>query len=256
MKVRILPALSDNYMYLIIDEKTNDAVVIDPVEPDAVLKAVEEENVNLTKILVTHYHWDHTDGNEELIKLSKKKLKVFGGDIRIPALTDQIKHGDLIFVGNIRIECISTPCHTVGDICYFMTSEDDQPIVFTGDTLFIAGCGRFVEGTAQQMYTALIEKLGNLPENTKVYCGHEYTLQNLNFAKTVEPKNEKIVEKILWATGKRNMQKPTVPSTIAEEKDINPFMRVIIKSVQKHAKKNNPIETMATIREEKNSFKG
>ncbi|XP_018318957.1 hydroxyacylglutathione hydrolase, mitochondrial [Agrilus planipennis] len=256
MKVKVLPALSDNYMYLIIDEKTKEAAIVDPVDPDSVLQAVTEEGVNLTKILTTHHHWDHAGGNEDLVKKCKRGLQVFGGDLRIPAVTNQVKHGDKFTIGNINVECLFTPCHTSGHICYYLTPPDNYPAVFTGDTLFIAGCGRFFEGTAEQMYSALVEKLGGLPDNTRVYCGHEYTLQNLNFAKTVEPDNDKILDKIKWATEKRNKEEPTVPSTIAEEKQINPFMRVVTNSVQKHANSKDPILTMAAIRKEKDSFKG
>ncbi|XP_044272466.1 hydroxyacylglutathione hydrolase, mitochondrial [Tribolium madens] len=256
MKVVILPALSDNYMYLIVDEKTKQAAIVDPVAPETVLEAVEKEDVNLTKVLTTHHHWDHAGGNEQLVKKSKNALQVFGGDDRIGALTNQVKHGDKFSIGDINVECLSTPCHTTGHICYYVNAAGEPPAVFTGDTLFVAGCGRFFEGTAEQMHTALIDILGNLPDNTQVFCGHEYTEQNLKFAKHVEPDNPDILERIEWARAKRGRHEPTVPSTIANEKQTNPFMRVGHPSVQKHAKSNNSIETMRTIRKEKDSFKG
>ncbi|KRT82417.1 hypothetical protein AMK59_4752, partial [Oryctes borbonicus] len=214
MRVRILPALSDNYMYLIVDDNTKQAAIVDPVEPDTVLEAVKEEGVNLTKILTTHHHWDHASGNEGLVKKSKNALQVFGGDDRVDALTNKVKHGDMFTIGDINVECLFTPCHTTGHICYYLTSSEQTPVVFTGDTLFIAGCGRFFEGTAEQMHSALIDKLGNLPESTKVFCGHEYTLQNLKFAMHVEPDNIDVQSKIKWAEGKRLKNEPTVPSTI------------------------------------------
>ncbi|RZC37943.1 Lactamase B domain containing protein [Asbolus verrucosus] len=272
MKVIVLPALSDNYMYLvsiselavpissapsqIVDEKTKQAAIVDPVSPDAVLQAVEKEGANLTKVLTTHHHWDHAGGNKALVQKSKNALQVFGGDNRIEALTNLVKHGDKFSIGDINVECLFTPCHTTGHICYYLNSSGEPPAVFTGDTLFIAGCGRFFEGTAEQMHSALIDILGSLPDNTQVYCGHEYTVQNLKFAKHVEPDNPDILKRIEWARAKREHEEPTVPSTIADEKQTNPFMRVLQASVQKHAKCNNSIDAMQTIRREKDSFKG
>lgn len=183
-------------------------------------------------------------------------MQVFGGDERIGALTNKVKHGDKFAIGDINVECLFTPCHTTGHICYYLTAPGQTPAVFTGDTLFVAGCGRFFEGTAEQMYSALIDKLGNLPENTQVFCGHEYTQQNLKFAKHVEKDNPDILNRIEWADAKRAKQEPTVPSTIADEKRTNPFMRVNVPSVQKHANANDAVLTMQTIRKEKDSFKG
>ncbi|KAJ8972065.1 hypothetical protein NQ317_010934 [Molorchus minor] len=245
MKVTILPALSDNYMYL-----TKQAAVVDPVEPDTVLEAVKAEGVNLTKVLTTHHHWDHAGGNEDLVKKSPNALQVFGGDKRIGALTNMVKHGDKFSIGDINVECLYTPCHTNGHICYFLTAPGQPPAVFTGDTLFIAGCG-----TAEQMYSALVEKLGNLPDNTQVYCGHEYTQQNLKFARHVERDNQDILKKMEWAKERREKGLPTVPSTIAEEKRVNPFMRVMMGTVQSHTNCSDPIATMQSIRKEKDSFK-
>lgn len=136
------------------------------------------------------------------------------------------------------------------------TPARDEKVVFTGDTLFLAGCGRFFEGTAEQMYAALIEKLSALPDETSVYCGHEYSLQNLKFANHVEPENADILSKIEWSKAKREANEPTVPSTIAEEKQINPFMRVCTEAVQQFAKTSgDAIETMSVIRKIKDSFK-
>ncbi|XP_051161559.1 hydroxyacylglutathione hydrolase, mitochondrial isoform X1 [Leptopilina boulardi] len=254
MKVLILPALQDNYMYLIIDEVSKEAAIVDPVDPDTVVSAVKEHSVNLTKVLTTHHHWDHAGGNEKLFKMVNN-LKVYGGDERIGALTNKVKHGDKIDIGNLNVKCLFTPCHTSGHICYYVTGDEEAPAVFTGDTLFAGGCGRFFEGTAEQMYEALIEILGNLPEETKVYCGHEYTAANLMFGQHVEPDNEAIKEKIEKVSNLRKNQIPSVPSSIAEEKLTNPFMRVQETSVMQHAKTNDPIETMSVIRKEKDNFK-
>jgi len=256
MSVKILPALSDNYMYLIICNQTKEAAIVDPVNPETVLEAVKSEDVNLKSILTTHHHWDHAGGNEKLVSLFGKSLTVYGGDDRIGALNKKVAQDDTFKIGNLDVSCLFTPCHTTGHICYFVqTPARDYKAVFTGDTLFLGGCGRFFEGTAEQMYSALIEKLSKLPDQTDVYCGHEYTLQNLKYANHVEPDNEAIKEKIEWAKAKRAASEPTVPSTIAEEKQINPFMRVDSDSVQKFAKSNDPIETMSIIRKIKDNFK-
>lgn len=254
MKIRILPALQDNYMYLIVDEETKEAAIVDPVEPDTVLAAVEEEKVNLTKVLTTHHHWDHAGGNEALVKKVTNKLTVYGGDDRIGALTNKVGQGDKFQIGNINVECLFTPCHTSGHICYYLTDQNESPAVFTGDTLFIGGCGRFFEGTADQMYSALIKNLGSLPDSTRVFCGHEYSMQNLKFAQHVEKDNTDITEKMNWVKELRAKNQPTVPSTIAEEKKINPFMRVDIPSVQQHAGCEDGIATMKAIRKEKDGF--
>lgn len=259
MQVKILPALQDNYMYLIIDNKTREAAVVDPVDPDLVIKTVNDEKVTLNKVLTTHHHWDHAGGNEKLVKLwTTGELKVYGGDDRIGALNEKIGQDDSFNIGSLKVQCLSTPCHTTGHICYHVTtSEEAAPgAVFTGDTLFQGGCGRFFEGSPEEMYEALCTKLSALPDDTKVFCGHEYTLQNMSFARHVEPHSEIIQQRIEWAKLRRASQDPTVPSTIGEEKTWNPFMRVHEETVQKHTgTATNPVETMWQLRKEKDHFK-
>lgn len=254
MKVQIIPALQDNYMYLIIDEASQEAAIVDPVDPEGVASAVQQHNVNLTKVLTTHHHWDHAGGNTKLCK-KFSNLQVYGGDNRIEALTCKVKHDDTFNIGGLKVRCLATPCHTTGHVCYYITGDQDPPAVFTGDTLFAGGCGRFFEGTAEQMYNALIEILGSLPSQTKVYCGHEYTESNLKFGKHVEPGNEAILQKIELVRAQREKHCPTVPTTIKEEKLTNPFMRVHEQSVMDHAKQTDPILTMSSLRKEKDNFK-
>ncbi|PIC47414.1 hypothetical protein B9Z55_006783 [Caenorhabditis nigoni] len=157
-----------------------------------------------------------------------------------------------------QIRSFSTPCHTSGHICYFVSdpsNESEPPVLFTGDTLFIAGCGRFFEGTAPQMDTALNKILKVLPEETLVYPGHEYTVANLKFAAHVEPQNPDVAAKLKWAQEQREKGLFTVPSTIFDEKATNPFMRVVeSEEVQKTVETNDPIEGMAKLREMKNNF--
>jgi len=254
MKVKLLPALQDNYMFMIICEQSREAAIIDPVEPEKCLTAIKEENVKLTHILTTHHHWDHAGGNEELCKLVKG-LTVCGGDERIGALNKKVEDGDKLKIGNLDITCIFTPCHTMGHICYLVEGSSNAPALFSGDTLFVGGCGRFFEGTPQQMHEALIEKLSKLPDNSNVYCGHEYTIQNLQYALHVEPDNKELIEKLSWAKGRRERNLPTVPSTLGEEKTYNPFMRTSQPSVQQHVQLTDPIEVMGAIRREKDDFK-
>ncbi|XP_053608057.1 hydroxyacylglutathione hydrolase, mitochondrial isoform X2 [Plodia interpunctella] len=256
MDVKILPALQDNYMYLIIDKATKEAAVVDPVEPQTVLHEVMTQGLNLTTVLTTHHHWDHAGGNEDLVRLIPG-LNVYGGDKRIGALNHMVQHDHRFNIGNLNVRCLYTPCHTSGHICYFVTApgEGNEAAVFTGDTLFLGGCGRFFEGTAEQMYQSLIDVLSCLPDHTKVFCGHEYTLQNLKFAAHVEPENEVIAKKISWSLERRNLGLPTVPSTIGEEKLYNPFMRVTEPNVMKHVQKADGVQTMKAIRLEKDHFK-
>lgn len=255
MKVRILPALSDNYMYLLMDPATKEAAIVDPVDPESVISAVAEEGVTLTTLLTTHHHWDHAGGNADLIK-KVPGLTVLGGDDRIDGMTDKVGHGHEVRVGGLTVRCLLTPCHTSGHVCYYVTQDKDKA-VFTGDTLFLGGCGRFFEGTAPQMHAALGSVLGELPEETLVYCGHEYSLQNLAFGAHVEPSNQVIKDKISWCEQQRALvpAQPTVPSTILEEKAINPFMRVSEPTVLAHTGTSDPIETMAALRLEKDTFK-
>ncbi|NXT23772.1 GLO2 protein, partial [Syrrhaptes paradoxus] len=256
MKVELLPALTDNYMYLLIDEETKEAAIVDPVQPQKVLDAVKKHGVKLTTVLTTHHHWDHAGGNEKLVKM-EAGLRVYGGDSRVGALTQKVSHLTSLKVGSLNVKCLCTPCHTSGHICYYVTkpNSSEPPAVFTGDTLFVAGCGKFFEGTPEEMYRALIDILGSLDPQTRVYCGHEYTINNLKFARHVEPNNVSIQEKLAWAKAKYDSGEPTIPSTIAEEFTYNPFMRVREKTVQEHAGETDPIRTMGAIRKEKDNFR-
>jgi hydroxyacylglutathione hydrolase len=157
----------------------------------------------------------------------------------------------------LQIKVHFTPCHTRGHVLYEIL-DTDQPnkshAIFTGDTLFIGGCGRFFEGTAQEMYHALIEVLGKMPQDTLIYCGHEYTEKNLEFAKTLEPNNEKLREKLAWVKQQRANQMPTIPSTIGEELTYNPFMRVNQKTIMDVVGQTDPVEVMREVRARKDHF--
>lgn len=272
MKVTPIRALQDNYMYLLVDETTRQAAAVDPVNASAMAAAVHDQGVDLKAILTTHHHYDHAHGNADMLGMFPD-LTIYGGDSRVQALTKSVNHGDMIKIGALNIECLATPCHTKGHICYYVThdselnnsqvsntdssvatSNGEERVVFTGDTLFIAGCGRFFEGSSEQMDHNLNEILGSLPPNTRVYCGHEYTVNNLKFALSVEPQNTDIKSKLSWAQNKVAKREPTVPSTISEEKKINPFMRLKKPQVKKYTGENDELEVMAVLRQRKNEF--
>jgi len=222
MQVIPIPQLSDNYAYLVIDEDTRKAGVVDCAEAEPVLRSVRETGVDLVAILPTHHHWDHIGGNEDLLK--HMKLEVFGyanqGE-RIPGCTREVHDGETIHVGTLAARILFIPAHTSGHVAYYFEREQS---VFTGDTLFAGGCGRLFEGDAAMMLRSL-SKLMALPDATKVYFGHEYTEKNLRFALTLEPRNTELQKKHAWAVEQVARNQPTVPTTIASEKATNPFFR-------------------------------
>ncbi|KAJ4720263.1 Hydroxyacylglutathione hydrolase [Melia azedarach] len=258
MKIFHIPCLEDNYSYLIIDEETNEAAVVDPVEPNKIVEFSRQQGAKLTAVLTTHHHWDHAGGNDQL----KKKvvgIKVYGGSLdNVTGCNHKVENGDKMSLGaNVNILCLHTPCHTKGHISYYVTGkEGEDPAVFTGDTLFVAGCGKFFEGSADQMYQSLCVTLGSLPKPTQVYCGHEYTVKNLQFALTVEPSNVKIQQKLSWAQNQLQAGLPTIPSTIEEEMETNPFMRVDLPEIQKSVGHNDAIEALREIRKRKDNWRG
>jgi hydroxyacylglutathione hydrolase len=218
-----IPQLQDNYAYLVVDRAGGDAAVVDCAEAAAVLDEVRRQGVRLTTVLATHHHYDHVGGNDDL-RAAVPGLRIVGsaGDApRIPGITDAVHDGDAISVGALRGRVILIPAHTSGHVAYHFP---DAKSVFTGDTLFAAGCGRLFEGDAAQMMASL-GRLSVLPDDTKVYCGHEYTQKNLEFAVSLEPGNRAVTEKLERVRALRKAGKPTIPSTIAEEHATNPFLR-------------------------------
>jgi hydroxyacylglutathione hydrolase len=254
-----VPQLSDNYAYLLIDRRTGDAAVVDCAEADPVLAAARAAGGRLAAVLATHHHFDHVGGNEALLG-AEPGLRVHGsaGDApRIPGITNRLGDGDAVAVGSVRGRAILIPAHTSGHVAYFFPEEH---AVFTGDTLFVAGCGRLFEGDARQMMASL-GKLAALPDDTRVFCGHEYTEKNLRFAATLEPKNAAIREKLAWAEARRRAGEPTVPSTIADEKATNPFLRThspeLAASVRQRVRDlppDDPIALFAAVRSLKDNF--
>jgi len=231
MEVIPVPVLSDNFAYLLVDTAKKEAAAVDPAESDKVIAAARARSLRITAILTTHHHADHAGGNEALLR-DIPNIPVYGGDDRIAALSNKVKEGDSFKIGDITVKVHFTPCHTTGHVLYVASVPDQPSVLFSGDTLFIGGCGRFFEGSADQMYHALCEVVASLPDTTLVYCGHEYTVANLQFAQTIEPDNAALKAKLQWAMESREGGKHTIPSTVAEEKSYNPFMRVAQHSVK------------------------
>ncbi len=217
-----LRVLEDNYTYIISWDQ--DALVVDPGEGEPVEKLLEDEKLTLKNILITHYHADHTGGVELLKK--KTECHVIGPeDERIPGLDQPVAGGEELLFGPFSIEVFSTPGHTKPHLIYYFR---DLHLLFTGDLLFTGGCGRLFEGTPEEMWNSL-EKVLALPDDTAIYCGHEYTVANLEFAVSVEPDNAALQKRLEEAKS----GKVLVPSTLAEEKATNPFLRVQEESLQK-----------------------
>jgi hydroxyacylglutathione hydrolase len=233
LKVERIPTLGDNYTYLVICEDTGEAAAIDAPEADPVIARVDALGVTVTKLLSTHHHWDHSAANPDLAKHWGIPVLGHKSDAdRLPGLTDGLQEGDTVSVGNQTARVLFIPAHTRHHIAYVF---DDSDAVFCGDTMFAGGCGRLFEGTPGDMYTALVEKLGALPDSTRVFCGHEYTEGNLVFAAHVEPDNAAVAAKLDQVRAVRANKaadwhdatpaEMTVPTTIGEERQINPFMR-------------------------------
>ena len=253
LKIIQIPVLKDNYIYLIIEESTGITACVDPAVYEPVDSKLNELGKKLDFILNTHHHNDHVGANIQLQK--KYDCKIVGNEkdkARIPGINIFLNEGDKFFIGNTHCEVIEASGHTIGHICYHFPEDK---LVFCGDTLFSLGCGRLFEGTPDVMVESLL-KIRSLPNNTKVYCAHEYTLNNANFALSLEPKNNKLKKKIEQIKTRRSKGLSTIPSTLGEEKILNPFLRfdndAFIKSVG--LKKKSNIENFKVIREMKDNF--
>jgi len=259
-RVVTVPLLSDNYGYLLICSDQKVCAAVDPVEPKKIIDAAKKQGVKITHILTTHSHWDHAGGNTELVKALGGDVTVVGGaNDNIPSVTKEVKEGDVFKIGSsIKVDVLDTPCHTKGHVCFYATNQKETDkkapgVVFTGDTMFVGGCGNFNSGTPDQMYSNFM-KLGKLPPETQVYCGHEYTLKNLAYAATVEPQNSELKQRIEWAEGRRKTGLPTVPSTIKDEWETNPFLRVDKKSVRDFSKASDGTEAILYVRKDKTAW--
>ena len=257
MRIVPVPVLLDNYAYLVI-ANSGVAAVVDPSEAKPVLDAVAREGANLRAIWNTHHHWDHVGGNRDLL-LAKPDLKVCGcaaDRTRIPGITDGVQDGGEFDFEGSPVRVIFIPAHTSGHIAYYLPRER---AVFTGDTLVAGGCGRLFEGDAGMMVSSL-RRLVELPPDTRVYCGHEYTEKNLRFALTLEPGNAALAEKHRRVKEMTERGEPSVPTTIAEELATNPFLRSTSAELRRSIHQrfpdsgDDPIAVFAKTRELKDSF--
>jgi len=222
MKIQIIPCLQDNYSYLIIDEDNNTACVIDPSEANPIIEYLDNNKIKLKFILNTHHHYDHVGGNQELKKRYGASVIGYIGDKeRIPQIDILLNDKETWVDKNFEAKIIYIPGHTLGHICFYFYKEQS---VFTGDTLFSLGCGRIFEGTYSQMFDSLM-KIKELPQNTKVYCGHEYTKKNSDFCLIYDANNENLKSKIRDIDIKLKDGLPTIPSTIKDELECNIFLR-------------------------------
>jgi hydroxyacylglutathione hydrolase len=217
-----IPALSDNYVWLMHDPASGETVVIDPAEAAPVLAAAGQRGWRIGQIWNTHWHPDHTGGNAEIKAATGAIVTGPAAEAdRIPTLDRQVREGDTVRLGAIEAQVLEVPAHTAGHIAYHLPSEE---IAFVGDTLFAMGCGRLFEGDAEQMH-ANLQRLAALPPETHIYCAHEYTLGNARFAATAEPDNADIRARLAEVEVRRAAGEATVPTTIALERATNPFMR-------------------------------
>ena len=253
MKIEIIPCLKDNYAYVIIDENNKKTCVVDPSESKPVIDFLEKNNLKLNYILNTHHHYDHIGGNSELKKKYKAKVVGFKEDYkRIPGIDTKLKDGETWKEDNFEAKVLHIPGHTLGHICFYFYNDNN---LFTGDTLFSLGCGRIFEGTYQQMFSSL-EKIKKLPPKTKIYCGHEYTLQNSKFCIQYDKENQNLIKKIKDINEKLKNNKPTIPSTLEDELKNNIFLRSDKENIKTNLNigSSSPLVTFSKLRDLKDNF--
>ncbi|PCI59306.1 MAG: hydroxyacylglutathione hydrolase [Kordiimonadales bacterium] len=224
-----IPVLQDNYLYLIYEPKSGQTAIVDPALEEPVIAEVEKRGWALTHIINTHHHWDHVGANEALKE--RFGLTIIGPKAdkdRIPGIDICVDEGDQITLGDAVADVYFVPGHTRGHIAYHFAEAD---ALFCGDTIFSMGCGRLFEGTPAQMWHS-ISKLAALPDETLIYCAHEYTTANGNFALSIEPKNAALVARMADVAALRANGKPTVPTTLGLEKKTNPFLRPMSAEIQ------------------------
>ncbi len=239
MRVEIIPCLQDNYSYLIIDESNKTASVVDPSEAKPIINFIEKENINLKYILNTHHHYDHIGGNKDLKKKYNSVVIGYKDDAsRIPGIDILLNNNQIWKADNFEAKIMHIPGHTTGHISFHFFKEK---LIFTGDTLFSLGCGKIFEGTYQDMFDSL-NQIKKLPQDTKIYCGHEYTLQNSKFCIKHDPENLNLKNKIVEIKKKLENNIPTIPSTLKDENECNIFLRA------------KDVESFSKLRDLKDNF--
>ncbi len=257
MQIYRLPALSDNYIFLLHDPQRQVAAVVDPAEAEPVLSMLQSLGATLTAIFNTHHHSDHVGGNRVLLQQFPQTV-VYGGAAdqgRIPGQQVFLQGGDRLSFGDRQATVLFVPGHTRAHIAYyFEPSAPDEPgELFCGDTLFAGGCGRLFEGTPVQMVQSL-SQVRSLPDNTRIWCAHEYTLNNLRFAHSIDPDNEALTQRLATVKRQRQQQEPTVPSWLGIEKHTNPFLRWDIPSIQTAMQTADPVQSFTRLRGKKDQW--
>jgi hydroxyacylglutathione hydrolase len=253
LKIIQLPVLTDNYIYLLHDTETGSTAVVDPALSQPVLDTLKQQGWQLNWILNTHHHPDHVGGNLEL--KAKTGCQIIAANVdreRIPGFDQGVEDGDVINIGQYSAKVLVTPGHTSGHVVFYFA---EAAALFCGDTLFGMGCGRLFEGSAEQMWQSL-QKIKALPGNTQIYCAHEYTQANGRFALTVEPENQALQQRVNEVRELRSRNQTTMPSTLQQELDTNPFLREDSLALQRQIKRDGktPVEVFAEVRRLKDQF--
>ena len=238
MEIVAVPAFSDNYLWLVHDEASGETAVVDPGDATPVLAEAERRGWTVGQVWNTHWHPDHTGGNLTIKQAAGARISGPASE-NIPGRDVELKEGDEVRLGDRIGRVIEVPGHTLGHIALIF---DDERVAFVGDTLFAMGCGRLFEGTPAQMYRSL-QRLSELPEDTNLYCAHEYTLSNARFAAHAEPNDARIADRLARTAAMREQGIITVPTTVAEERETNPFVRA------------RSVEEFARLRAEKDSIR-
>ncbi len=240
LEIVAVPAFSDNYLWLVHDHDSGETAVVDPGDPAPVLEEAERRGWQITKILNTHWHPDHTGGNLAIKEASGATIiGPEGENGRVPGLDVALKEGDLVSIGAHQAQVWEVPGHTLGHIAYIFS---DDGVAFVGDTMFAMGCGRLFEGTADQMHHSL-GRIARLPDSTKLYCAHEYTLSNARFAAHAFPENKDIADRLRHVEVERSNARSTVPTTVGDERATNPFLLA------------RDVEQFADLRVKKDNFR-
>ena len=221
LEVVAVPVLTDNYVWLIHNRETEETAAVDPSVADPVLEAVAAKGWSLTQVLNTHWHPDHTGGNEGIRAATGSTITAPAEAERVSRIDRVVAEDDRVTVAGAEAVVWDIPAHTAGHIAYYF---EDEGMIFVGDTMFAMGCGRLFEGTAEQMYSNM-QRIAALPEDVRIYCGHEYTLANARFAEHAEPGNEAIRDRLERTKSLREQARVTLPTTVAEERETNPFVR-------------------------------
>ncbi len=251
--IEIIPCLSDNYAYLIRDKETNKNILVDAPEHEPIERYIDENALSLDAILITHHHNDHIDGIKYLKnKYSPKVIGAKRDKHRLPPLDIEVEEGKELSIGSKKFEIYDVDGHTIGHIAYALFEDK---ALFSGDSLMVMGCGRLFEGTPEDMWKSL-KKLQQLPKDILIYSGHEYTKSNIEFALTVDPRNEKLKDREIRTLDSLSKGIPTVPSTLGEELDTNPFLRESEPSILNNINAVNldPVSRFAKIRTLKDNF--